>query len=156
MSCTISSELTAYLDGELPIFQIRRIEGHLANCRECRGTLQLLRRTVAQVAALPAFELPTAIRRAVLSRIDEQASHSFGSRLRALWQPQVVLPSLGLVTAAVIALAMPRGSGLPLRDAALFEVGANLELAEDYEVVGLSSPDDLEVVQHLHELEVSP
>ena len=156
MSCTISSELTAYLDGELPIFQLRQIEGHLANCGECRGTVQLLRRTLAQIAELPAFELSSAIRRAVLSRIDEQTSGSIGSRLKALWQPQVLLPSLGLVVAAVIALVIPRGTGLQPHDVALFEVGANLELAEDYEVVGLSNLDDLEVVQHLHELEGSP
>ncbi len=156
MSCTISSELTAYLDGELPIFQLRQIEGHLANCRECGSTVQLLRRTVAQLAELPAFELPTAIRRAVLSRIDEQARGSIGSRLKALWLPQVALPSLGLVVAAIIAVVMPRGTGLQPHDVALFEVGANLEIAEDYEVLGLSNLDDLEVVQHLHELEGSP
>jgi anti-sigma factor RsiW len=156
MSCTISSELTAYLDGELPIFQVRQIEGHLANCRECRSTVQLLRRTVAQLAELPAFGLPTTIRRAVLSRIDEQARGSIESRLKALWLPQVALPSLGLVLAAIIALVMPRGTGLQPHDVALFEVGANLEIAEDYEVLGLSNLDDLEVVQHLHELEGSP
>ncbi len=156
MSCTISNELTAYLDGELPIFQLRQIEGHLANCRECGSTVQLLRRTVAQLAELPAFELPTAIRRAVLSRIDEQARGSIGSRLKALWLPQVALPSLGLVVAAIIAVVMPRGTGLQPHDVALFEVGANLEIAEDYEVLGLSNLDDLEVVQHLHELEGSP
>ena len=156
MSCTISSELTAYLDGELPIFQLRQIEGHLANCRGCRSTEQLLRRTVVHLAELPAVELPAAIRRAVLSRIDEQATGSIGSRLKALWQPQVLLPSLGLVVAAVIALLIPRGTGLEPRDVMLFEVGANLELAEEYEVLGLTTLDDLEVVQHLHELEGSP
>ena len=156
MSCTISSELTAYLDGELPIFQLRQNEGHLTTCRECHSTLQLLRRTVAQIAELPAFELPTAIRRAVLSRIDEQARGLIGSRLKALWLPQVALPSLGLVVAAIIAVVMPRGTGLQPHDVALFEVGANLEIAEDYEVLGLSNLDDLEVVQHLHELEGSP
>jgi anti-sigma factor RsiW len=156
MNCTISGELTAYLDGELPIFQLRQIEGHLAHCRECRSTEQLLRRTVAHLAELPAFELPTASRRAVLSRIDEQASGSIRSRLKALWRPQLVFPSLGLAVAAVIALVTSRQTGLELRDVPLFEVGANLELAENYEVLGLSNPDDLEVVQHLHELEGPP
>ena len=156
MSCTISEELTAYLDGELPTFQLRQIEGHLANCRECHRTEQLLRRTVVHLAELPAFELPITIRRAVLSRIGEQATRSIGSRLKALWRPQVMFPSMGLVAVAVIALVISRKSALEPHDVRLFEVGANLELAEDYEVLGLSNLEDLEVVQHLHELEGPP
>jgi len=155
MSCTIAGELTAYLDRELPVFQLKQIENHLASCRECRSTERLLRRTVVRLAELPAFELSNATRRNVLSRVDEAANRSIGSRLEALWRPQVLFPSLGLAL-AVIALVISRAPSLEMRDARLFEVGANLELAEDYEVVGLSSLDDLEVVQHLHELEGAP
>jgi len=154
MSCTIAGELTAYLDRELPVLQLKQIENHLASCRECRSTERLLRRTVVRLAELPAFELSNATRRNVLSRVDEAANRSIGSRLEALWRPQVLFPSLGLAL-AVIVLVISR-EPLELRDARLFEVGANLELAEDYEVVGLSSLDDLEVVQHLHELEGAP
>jgi anti-sigma factor RsiW len=156
MSCTSSRELTAYLDRELPVFQLKQIESHLASCRECRSTEQLLRRTVARLDELPAFELSSAIRRNVLSRMDEQSNRSIGSMLKALSWPQVLFPSLSLALAALIALVISRGPSLELRDVRLFEVAANLELAEDYEVVGLSSLHDLEVVQHLHELEGSP
>ena len=156
MSCTIAGELTAYLDRELPVFQLKQIENHLASCRECRSTERLLRRTVVRLDELPAFELSNATRRNVLSRVDEAVDRSIGSRLKALWRPQVLFPSLGLALAAVIALVISRERGLELRDARLFEVGANLELVEDYEVVGLSNLDDLEVVQHLHELEGAP
>jgi hypothetical protein len=110
---------------------------------------------VVRLAELPAFELSNATRRNVLSRVGEAANRSIGSRLKALWRPQVLFPSLGLAL-AVIALVISREPSRELRDARLFEVGANLELAEDYEVVGLSSLDDLEVVQHLHELEGAP
>jgi len=142
------------LDRELPVFQLKQIESHLASCRECRSTERLLRKTVVRLAELPAFELSNATRRNVLSQVDEAANRSIGSRLKALWRPQVLFPSLGLAL-AVIVLVISR-EPLELRDARLFEVGANLELAEDYEVVGLSSLDDLEVVQHLHELEGAP
>ncbi|HKD42981.1 MAG TPA: zf-HC2 domain-containing protein [Myxococcaceae bacterium] len=154
MSCSNAGELTAYLDRELPVFQLKQIESHLASCRECRSTERLLRKTVVRLAELPAFELSNATRRNVLSQVDEAANRSIGSRLKALWRPQVLFPSLGLAL-AVIVLVISR-EPLELRDARLFEVGANLELAEDYEVVGLSSLDDLEVVQHLHELEGAP
>ena len=155
MSCIIAGELTAYLDRELPVFQLKQIESHLASCRECRSVEQLLRRTVVRLAELPAFELSNASRRSVLSRMDEGANRAIGSRLKALWRPQVLFPSLGLAL-AVISLVISREPSLELRDARLFEVGANLELVEDYEVVGLSNLDDLEVVQHLHELEGAP
>ena len=155
MSCIIAGELTAYLDRELPVFQLKQIENHLASCRECRSTERLLRRTVVRLDELPAFELSNATRRNVLSRVDEAVDRSIGSRLKTLWRPQVLFPSLGLAL-AVIALVISREPSLELRDARLFEVGTNLELAEDYEVVGLSSLDDLEVVQHLHELEGAP
>ena len=155
MSCIIAGELTAYLDRELPVFQLKQIESHLASCRECRSVEQLLRRTVVRLAELPAFELSNASRRSVLSRMDEGANRAIGSRLKALWRPQVLFPSLGLAL-AVIALVISREPSRELRDARLFEVGANLELVEDYEVVGLSNLDDLEVVQHLHELEGAP
>jgi len=154
MSCSNAGELTAYLDRELPVFQLKQIESHLASCRDCRSTERLLRKTVVRLAELPAFELSNATRRNVLSQVDEAANRSIGSRLKALWRPQVLFPSLGLAL-AVIVLVISR-EPLELRDARLFEVGANLELAEDYEVVGLSSLDDLEVVQHLHELEGAP
>jgi len=154
MSCSNAGELTAYLDRELPVFQLKQIESHLASCRECRSTERLLRKTVVRLAELPAFELSNATRRNVLRQVDEAANRSIGSRLKALWRPQVLFPSLGLAL-AVIVLVISR-EPLELRDARLFEVGANLELAEDYEVVGLSSLDDLEVVQHLHELEGAP
>jgi len=154
MSCSNAGELTAYLDRELPVFQLKQIESHLASCRECRSTERLLRKTVVRLAELPALELSNVTRRNVLSQLDEAANRSIGSRLKALWRPQVLFPSLGLAL-AVIVLVISR-EPLELRDARLFEVGANLELAEDYEVVGLSSLDDLEVVQHLHELEGAP
>jgi hypothetical protein len=41
-------------------------------------------------------------------------------------------------------------------DAAQMELGENLELANDFELIGINSLEDLEVVQHLHELESPP
>ncbi len=153
MSCTIAEELTAYLDCELPVFQLKQLETHLGSCGECRATEQLLRRTVGHLAELPNFELSNAVRRAVLGRIDHQANHPLIARLTTLWRPQVLIPSLGLLAAAIVAMAISREPRIDMRDLRVFELGANLELAEDYEVLGVNNLDDLEVVQHLHELE---
>jgi hypothetical protein len=43
-----------------------------------------------------------------------------------------------------------------LADPAVMELAANLEVAEDYELLGLDSAEDLEVVANLHELEEMP
>jgi anti-sigma factor RsiW len=153
MSCTIAEDLTAYVDRELPVFQVRKVENHLASCGECRATEQLLRRSVGHLAHLPDFALSSAVRRAVLGRIDEEAKHSLIARLASLWRPQVLIPSLGLLAAAMVALATSREHRIDMRELRMFELGANLQLAEDYELLGVKNLDDLEVVLHLHELE---
>lgn len=64
--------LSAYLDGELDAPDRGRVEAHLADCAECRRTLQALRMTVADLATLPepapspqdSWALRAAVRRA--------------------------------------------------------------------------------------------
>lgn len=156
MSCGFEEDLTAYLDQELSPARHEELERHLPTCGSCRAAEALLRRTVRQLATLPAFEPSAALRRAVLSRLDEEPGGLL-SRLRALFQPTVLIPSLGLVAAVLVAVVMTRpGPGPELSDAGQLELAANLELVEDLEVLGVDSLADLEVVEHLHELEVMP
>jgi len=158
MSCTYQDDLTAYLDRELPELRARHLEAHLPGCGECRKTVELLRRTVEQLAALPAFETSPQLRRAVLNRIDEAPSG-----LWALWdaltRPQVAGPALAAaaVLGVVAVVGLRHHPGAPeLSDPAQIEVAANMEVLEDLDVVGLDNPDDLDVVAHLDELEATP
>ncbi len=155
MSCEVEQELTAYLDGELAPFQAKQVETHLATCQACRETEDLLQRTVAQLSHLPSFEPSVALRRAVLGRIDREPAGLVASWQR-WFRPQLLIPSMGLVAAAVVALVWVKEPHLDAADMGQYELAANLEIAEAYEVVGVNSADDLEVVQHLHELEVQP
>ncbi len=51
-------DLSAYLDGELPVTQQDRVDAHLPECSECRTELDELRNITKMVADLPNEELP--------------------------------------------------------------------------------------------------
>jgi anti-sigma factor RsiW len=157
MSCGFEEDLTAYVDGELPPPRRAEVEAHLGTCAGCRATHALLRNAVARLAELPAFEPSPATRRAVLAKLDA-LPEPWWERLKRLLRPAVLVPSMGLATAVAVALWVAPGPDAPpeLADPAEMELAANLELAEDYELLGLDTAEDLEVVANLHELEVGP
>ncbi|WP_267145143.1 anti-sigma factor family protein [Myxococcus qinghaiensis] len=157
MSCHFEEDLTAYVDGELPAARRVEVEAHLGGCTGCRATEALLRHTVARVAELPDFVPSVNTRRAVLAKLDALPV-PWWERLRTLLRPGVLVPSAGLAVAVGLALVVVGpGPEAPeeLEDPAVMELAANLELVEDYELLGLDSPEDLEVVASLHELEVA-
>ena len=155
MSCAFEEDLTAYIDGELPTARRAEVEAHVGTCAECQRTEALLRRTLSSMAALPEFKPSADTRRAVLARVDALPP-PLRERLKALLRPGVLVPSLGLAAAVGLAVIYSGGEsqGLEVTDAGALELAANLELVEDYDVVGLDSSEDLEVIENLHELEV--
>jgi hypothetical protein len=76
-------------------------------------------------------------------------------RLRALLRPSVLVPAAGLAAVAGLALSLagPAEPSLEMLDAGTLELAMNLEVVEDYDVLGLERGEDLEVIAHLHELE---
>lgn len=158
MSCGFEEDLTAYVDGELPPARRVAVEAHLGTCAGCRTTHALLSHAVARMAELPAFEPSPHTRRAVLAKLDALPT-PWWERLKGLLRPAVLVPSAGLAAALGVALLMagPRVDAPPeLADPVVMELAANLEVAEDYELLGLDSAEDLEVVANLHELEEMP
>jgi len=165
MSCTFEEDLTAYVDQELPALEAHRLESHLPACPACTSTLALLRRTVSALEAMPAFAPSPALRRAVLTRISEEPP-SLLDRLRGLLRPRFMVPALSAAALLAVGVAVVqlsrRGEGpaadapLMVADASEYELAKNLDLVEDLDVVGLESPEDLEVVEHLDELEGQP
>ncbi|MFP2959129.1 anti-sigma factor family protein [Myxococcus sp. 1LA] len=156
MSCDYEVDLTAYVDGELPPARDAQVRAHLEDCGDCRATEALLRTTLARMAELPAFEPSPATRRAVLAKLDALPV-PWWERVRTWLRPAVLVPATGLVTVLAVALLMARpgpDAPLELEDASAMELAANLELAEDYELLGLDDMDDLEAVANLHELGV--
>jgi anti-sigma factor RsiW len=156
MSCAFEDDLTAYLDGELPPARRAEVEAHLGTCEECQRTQALLRRTLTSLAALPEFKPSAETRRAVLAKVDALPL-PLRERLKALLRPAVLVPSMGLAAALGLAVIVSNGrepQPLDVTDAGTLELAANLELVEDYDIVGLEGSEDMEVIEHLHELEV--
>lgn len=156
MSCAFEEDLTAYVDGELPAVRHAQVESHLGTCEACRSTEALLRRTLTSLAALPEFKPSRDTRRAVLAKVDALPL-PLAERLKALLRPTVLVPSMGLAAALGLAVVVSNKSDSRLpeaMDAGTLELAANLELVEDYDIVGLEGSEDLEVIEHLHELEV--
>lgn len=155
MSCPFEEELTAYVDEELPPARRAEVEAHLKGCAGCGTTEALLRRTVTGLAELPGWSPSPSTRREVLAKVDALPP-TLGERLRALLRPSVLVPAAGLAAVAGLTLstALPSEPALEVTDPGTLELAMNLEVVEDYEVVGLDEDEDLEVVAHLHELEV--
>jgi anti-sigma factor RsiW len=108
MSCAHEEDLTAYVDGELSALREKQMALHLTTCSGCRATEALLRRTVAQLEAMPAFEPSLGMRRQVLNRLDQ--SPGVLERLRGVLAPGVLMPSLGLAAAALVAVVVQQRS----------------------------------------------
>jgi anti-sigma factor RsiW len=142
-------QLTAYLDGELPPAEARRLEARLANEPALRGQAERLRQALARVAALPAPEASPALRRRVLEAV---SAPTLGERLQAwLTGPRLGAVGLAVAGAAVAVAVWPSGEAAEEAEQVL--LAQNLELVEDLDVLGLDSADDLEVITALHELE---
>ena len=161
MSCKLEAELTAYVDAELPPADMEAVRAHLLGCTDCRSTEALLRHTVLSLEALPAFEVSSGLRRSVLHRVDGLPP-SLAGRLRGLLRPAVLLPSAAALLTAVVVAGLLASSGertgqpAELQEGRALDVAMNFELLRDYDVLGLESPEDVEVVAQLDELEGRP
>lgn len=165
MSCEFEEDLTAYVDRELPPLKVHQLEGHLPGCEGCTRTLELLQRTVRALEEMPAFAPSAQLRRDVLNRISREPA-SLWDRLRAFLRPQVLVPALSaaaLLAVAVAAVQVARrqepalqDGPLMVADASELELLQNMDLVDDLDVLGLESPEDLEVVDRLQELEGQP
>jgi len=147
-------DLTAYVDGELNELDKKRFEERLKAEPELAAMEQLLRSTVKQVSALPMPAVSQQLRRNVLNRIDEPAGA--GEKLRAWFSGWRLLPAVGLAAAAAITFMVTRPKHDKFIDPEQIELAQNFEVLENMDVLGLDSPDDLEVVARLDELEVKP
>ena len=161
MSCNLEAELTAYVDGELSPAQTTAVRLHLGTCADCRSTEALLRRTVQTLEALPSFEPSLALRRSVLHQV-EAIPAPLRQRLGSWLKPTVLVPSVtGLLTAGVLAVLVAKHGAQPtlpleLQDGTALDLAMNYDVVANYEVLDLESPDDVDVVAHLQELEGRP
>jgi anti-sigma factor RsiW len=164
MSCHYESELTAYVDGALSATEVRTLEMHLPGCDACTDTLSLLRRTIPRIEALSPPNPGVELRRTVLARVEEarkSAARPLRARFAEMFRPRAVLGwagGAGLLTAVVVAVILRAAPRSSVEDTPpwQWEVATQMDVVNDYEVVGLTELEDLEVIQHLQELEDTP
>jgi anti-sigma factor RsiW len=160
MSCAFEEDLTASLDGELPPARAKELDAHLATCADCQKTHALLKHALEALSALPAFEPSSGLRRNVLTAID-QLPKPLGERLGRWLRPQFALPAGGVLAALVVAVVVAstqrhHNRSAPLTPSSELELAMNYEIVDNYEVLGVDSAEDLDVVEHLQELEKTP
>lgn len=149
----LRSELTAYIDGELSTLDEARIKQALQSDPALAALEIRLRAAVSATRQLPAPEASAQLRRAVLTRISERPS--WLEQLKGLLAQPYLAPAAGAALAVAVVVAVStRSTEAPRPDE--LQVAMNLEVLEDFDVAGLSSAEDVEVVAALHELEVTP
>jgi anti-sigma factor RsiW len=152
----LAGNLTAYIDGELSELEAKRVEEALKGDPELATLERKLRAAVKAVEAMPAPAPSTALRRAVLGRLDEKTR--LERVLSLLTLPRLV-PAIGLAAAAAVTVVVVQRPlvepSRPLDPETLF-VAQNMDVLEDMDLIGLENPDDLDVVASLHELEATP
>ena len=70
----VRARMSEYLADALAVDERRRIDKHVARCRDCAAYLATLRKTVELTASLPARPAPRAAREAIMRRVREQAA----------------------------------------------------------------------------------
>jgi anti-sigma factor RsiW len=152
----LAENLTAYIDGELSELEARRVEEALKSDPTLAALERKLRVMVAAVEKMEAPAPSMALRRAVLSQLDEPGPWG---RLLAMFTLPRLVPAVGLAAAALVSLVLLRGKDVekaPVADAETLFLAQNMDVVEDLDVLGLENPEDLEVVENLHELEATP
>jgi anti-sigma factor RsiW len=145
MSQDIEEDLSAWLDGELSDARAKEIAAAVAADPRLGKLADSLKKSREALTALSTPELSPRLRALVLSEVAKQPEK------RPFW------PALFLGFAAAAGLAAlvwwPRE---PALDEERMMLAQNLELLEDYDTMTLSTPEDLEVIAAMKELEATP
>lgn len=116
--------LEPYLEGDLPPRQLRKLEGHLADCEDCRQELALARKVLEGLRSLPELPCPPGVGGELFSP-DAAVAGIETDRLRT---PQTASPARWSWLAAAVLLLAVAGTAFWLRAPAQNE--AELELAQ--------------------------
>ncbi len=150
----VADDLTALLDGALDPARHAEVEGHLSACAACRAERDGIARALAAVAALPPPPPPRpGFEQRFYARLAREAP-----RRRTLLERLSAHPFRWLIPATGLAAAVAIGIGVrQVGEQNDLEMARHLDLLEHYvEVASLGAvetPEDLEVVAHLDELQ---
>lgn len=143
------AELSAWLDGELPAERAGAVEAAVAADARLSALAQKLRESKSLLASLEAPAPSSRLRANVLSAIAAPSPQPW-------WRSWLTVPrvSLGALAAAALISAFLWSRPDPeTPDVDRLLVAQNLDLLEDYEVMSLRDPEDLEVIAAMDELQ---
>jgi len=146
-------ELTAYIDGELGDDERRAVEAALARDPKLKALEAKLRQTVTLVGALAAPAPSAALKARVLERLDDAPA-----KVSWLAWPRLV-PVVALAAAALLVVVLRPGRDEVPPTMVVDEqvlLAQHLEVVEDLDLLGLTSLDDLDVIERLDALEEKP
>ncbi len=144
-------ELTASIDGELSDADQAALEVAMQQDPQLKAAEQRLRQTIALMAKVPAPVPSPALKRSVLGALEEAAPQRWFSFPR-------LLPAAALALAALLVVVLTGRDepNLAVVEEEQVALAQHLELVEDLDLAGLSSPEDLEVIEQLEQLEPTP
>ena len=135
----IESRLIAYIDGRASERERREVDGHLAECAECRARVEGFRGVWKVLEESPAIEPSAWFDARLRQRIAAEPPPALWQRMAA-WVPQ---PSLALATLTLIAVgcwaALTPRPNLPapvaVHEQEDFRMIKNMQVLENYEVL---------------------
>lgn len=141
--CQQATLLSAYLDGELSEAQTVEVKAHLADCPDCRRTVDTMRHTDTMIRDLAPLEPSAAFDRSFWTKVD---AHDAKSRSRPWtrylfggWRPAWTGAMAGLAVAVLIYF----NAADPLSPEEVF-IAEHMEFLEEYDLIG-----QLEMLEHL-------
>jgi anti-sigma factor RsiW len=159
----IRDRLLDFVEGEMPAWQSREAENHVARCPECAREARELLATLARLRTLPEPELPNGLLDEVRAAVCRRIAHDTPPRLQfhqrmAAWLRD--LPSLrpvpALSAAAILGLVLAMGLARTPRTsqpsptpeilvaADAFPIAQNLDLLEQFDLL-----EDLDLLEQL-------
>jgi hypothetical protein len=113
-----TSQLSAYVDGELSAADQQACEAHLAWSGDCRETVEALRAIVADASALPPDQLDRDLWPGILAAIEDPAVLPLRPRRRpwyaGAWQLAAAAALVAMVSGGSVWLAMRHGAVEPV------------------------------------------
>ncbi|MCA2977699.1 MAG: zf-HC2 domain-containing protein [Myxococcaceae bacterium] len=147
--------VTAYVDGELSDAERAALEARLAEDPALRALEVRVRQTAALMKTLPAPAPSAQLRARVMAGLDARGAPP------GAWSWPRAMPLFAVAAAALLAVVVRGALGdddevpaFVADDQVL--LARSLDVVEDLDLAGLTTPEDLEVVEQLSALEVSP
>lgn len=116
MNCKQTEKLfSAYLEDELDVEMVRRLEQHLEKCATCEREWQAFRRTINLVSEMPIIAPSINFGWKLHSRLVQESSVSFWRRLRERLISRPVLVFEGIAALLILSMGLYFYLSTPLR-----------------------------------------